>query len=76
MEILLNHRTVITLWHLRHWMIAAQAGSDSCMGVIKKMALEYVETLRAWKEASDEMKREQREKAIAIIKQSDDRQLL
>ena len=36
----------------------------------------YVETLRAWKEASDEMKREQREKAIAIIKQSDDRQLL
>lgn len=71
---------------LRHWMIAARAGSDSCMDIIKKMALEcnpplatkeqYVETLRAWKDASDEMKSEQREKAIALIKQSGNRQTL
>ena len=59
---------------LKHWMIAAAAGYDKSLEGIRKAFMEghaakddFETALRAHKEASDEMRREQREAAAACL---------
>lgn len=59
---------------LKHWMIAARAGHDGSMDLVRKGFFisrvtkeEYETTLRSWKDAADEMKSKEREHAIEII---------
>lgn len=57
---------------MKHWMIAARAGHDESMTKVRKGFLEqsliskeeFESTLRAWKDSVDEMKSQQRDRAI------------
>ena len=57
----------------KHWMIAARAGDDCSMkNLLKQLKKnmiskeEYLQTLRVWKDSSDTMKSEERDKDLAI----------
>ena len=65
---------------LKHWMISAAAGYDNSLNAIRGCFLDghatkddFENALRAHKEASDEMKSEQREAAAAARSQDDGR---
>ena len=63
---------------VKHWMISASAGHDKSLTAIRAMFMEgyatkddFERALRSHKEATDEMKSEQREAAAAYFNQNE-----